>query len=108
MSFKISCNVLLTSVSVEGASPRSSSTLSGKFCWRHDGEMWGEVTGNVFGKELSPSMSKILLRKSASVVELEIIGDFSDPLSNTSSSPASEEEGGSFKHEGDEKAREML
>lgn len=95
-------------MSVKWASSRLSPALSGKFWWRHDSEMWGEVAGNGFGTVLSPSMSNILLRISASVVELESIGDFSNAWSNKPSSPASDKEGGSFKYEGDKKAREML
>lgn len=101
-----SCKVKLTSMSGKNASARISMALSEMLCWRHDGEVWGMAGENASGTVLSPSLSKIPLIISASMVELENIGDFSIPGSNTSSSPTSEKGGGSLKHEGDEKARE--
>lgn len=106
--FRNSCNVTLTSMSGESASAKISKGLSEKLCWRHDGEVWGAVGGNASGTVHSLSLSKILLSISSSMVELESIGDFSNAWSNKPSSPASDKEGGSFKYEGDKKAREML
>lgn len=101
--FRNSCNVRLTSIPGESA---SAKRFSEKLSWSHDGEVSGAVGGNASGIVLSLSLSKILLSVSSSMVELESIGDFSSTWSNKSSLPASDTDGGSFKHEGDEKAKE--